>query len=404
MKIQSRTITFFLWGLVLVSRVLINMEGTGGISPLAIYYSSSVLLLFWLIFIRLNTSVISKKSPLLLWGIAFVLYAVIFGKIFSNPMLTELIDFNFIAMIIFYVLMFGMASYLKSEEKIIVFLKISYFVLLFCIFVLTISNWNGLIGIKDLVMNLFGGYTRSRLSFGFYHPNVAANIALCIILISSILMQYNKRKINYYVVDIFMIYVILSTASRSTMCALILFVIIQLFSSISRKISNRILKSIFIFLFLLGVVFLFLFSSDDSIEKLFEISNRSYNFIYNIPVLIKSGRFMIGLGFIGSGDFFQLSHYNTFYVDNYFLYVLMSTGLIGLIFVSSFILYLFYNLCFKVKRYDKLTYLTGGIFLTNLFSSLGETCFMYPSFTSCFVYTVLYLAVINYKRDYMEGE
>ena len=50
------------------------------------------------------------------------------------------------------------------------------------------------LSINELVNNFFKGYTRERYAFGFYHPNAVANIALCIILLSILLMVENGKR------------------------------------------------------------------------------------------------------------------------------------------------------------------------------------------------------------------
>lgn len=71
-------------------------------------------------------------------------------------------------------------------------------------------------------------------------------------------------------------------------------------------------------LLIVAVILIISVSNSDLITNIFIASNRSYNFIYNLPVLVSSGRLFVGLGFIGSGEFMQLTQYNTFFVDNYF--------------------------------------------------------------------------------------
>ena len=48
---------------------------------------------------------------------------------------------------------------------------------------------------------------------------------------------------------------------------------------------------------------------------------------------------------------------------------------------------------------DSFKRLTLIVFGINVFSSLGETCFMYPSFASCFSFTVLYIAYACSKEQ-----
>lgn len=76
----------------------------------------------------------------------------------------------------------------------------------------------------------------------------------------------------------------------------------------------------------------------------------------------------------------------------------MSTGIIGLIFISCFMLFILKRLLNQSSN-DSFKMLTLIVFGINVFSSLGETCFMYPSFTSCFAFTVLYIAYACSKEQ-----
>lgn len=389
MKIKSNKVVYFLWSIVLISRILISMENPIGISPLWIYYISSSALILWLIAIRKIKNNKKYNYRNAFWLIAFIIYVILFGKILENDQLKELIDFNFGAMFIFYLIVFLMADYLDSNKKKIEFVKNSFWILAITTIIISLLNWHMVLSINELVNNFFKGYTRERYAFGFYHPNAVANIALCIILLSILLMVENGKRKIYIIIDIIMCYLILVSSSRTSVCALILFFVLYMYSNLKQKIFNKHWKVLINTVLIIILGLLLLISNNNIAESLFVVSNRSYNFIYNIPILIKSGRFLIGLGFIGSGEFYQLHVYNTFFVDNYFLYVLMSTGLIGLVFIVSFIIWLCYRLL-KGKN-NSMKKVVAIILGVNIFSSLGETCFMYPSFISCFVYTIIYL-------------
>lgn len=391
MRIKTETIAFSIWCVILFSRILINQEISMISSPLKIYYISSALLIVFIFLQWIRERKKLKNSPLLFWGAAFFLYIVLFGKVLVNNNLKDLTEFTFNALLVFYMLVFMMASYIGSHEhREIAFVKTTFWTFTFGIVLSAVLNWDGKLGFSELISNIFGGYTRTRATFGFYHANAAANIALCVIIMSSYLIRVSKKRLLYIAIDMLMTYIILATASRTALSALILFGMLLAYSAFLNRVKSNSEKNILTAALVLVIVLLLLFSSESGIEGLFKLSNRSYNFIYNIPVLVNSGRLWIGLALIGSGEFYQLSQYNTFFVDNYFLYILMSTGIIGLIFIVCFMIYIGKNL---VKRIDGTNFgkLTLIVFCVNVFSSLGETCFMYPSFTSCFAYTVLYL-------------
>lgn len=395
MKIKNSTIISFLWVAVLVSRIFINMESSFLPSPLYMYYICSALLIICIVTDRILSHNTLKKGSLLWWSIAFILYSVVFGVIFANKKLSSLISFNLLSMITFYILIFAVASYFNNTQKVYTFVKISFWTLTTSMLFMMIVNWDGNFNFGELVSNVFSGYTRTRAAFGFDHPNSTANIALCIILISYILLLKSQKneKIILIVIDCIMLFVILESASRTSLFALILFVVMCLFCHFKKRIKSRKGSFAIYALLIVAVILIISVSNSDLITNIFIASNRSYNFIYNLPVLVSSGRLFVGLGFIGSGEFMQLTQYNTFFVDNYFLYVLMSTGIIGFVFICAFIVFLIYKLFNKKYGYNQLKQIVGLILLVNIFSSMGETCFMYPSFISCFVYTVLYLSL-----------
>ena len=399
MKIKTETITFSIWCVILFSRILISQDSSVISSPLKMYYISSTLLIVFIFFQWIRNSKKLRPNPILFWESAFGVYVILFGKILVNNSLMDLTEFTFNALVIFYILVFIMASYIKDSKcRKVTFVKITFWTFTIGIIFSAVLNWDGKLALGGLISNVFGGYTRARAAFGFYHPNAAANIALCVIVLSSYLVCENKKKSIYFIIDIFMIYIILATASRTTLSALILFFVLLIYSRLMNKIKSNNKKRGLIVGLILIVVLLFLFSSENGIAGLFTLSNRSYNFIYNVPVLEKSGRLWIGLGLIGSGEFYQLPQYNTFFVDNYFLYVLMSTGIIGLIFISCFMIYILKRLVNQSSNdsFEKLTLIVFGV---NIFSCLGETCFMYPSFASCFAFTVLYIACASSKKQ-----
>lgn len=397
MKIKAETISFSIWSVVLVSRILISLDDSLISSPLSLYYGSSIVLIAWIVFIKIKTQNFLKRGSFLFWGSAFCVYLILFGKILVNENLKSLTAFTFNAMAVFYILVFIMAAYIDNEHKKNMFVKVSFWTLVVGVFFSALINWDGKLQGTELISNIFQGYTRERSAFGFYHPNTVANIALCVIILSAYLMKENGRKKHYIVIDAFMIYIILAASSRTTLSAVILFLILVLYETLLKKIRNKNERRFWTAILSIIVILLLMFSSENGIEGLFKLSNRSYNFIYNIPVLANSGRLMIGLGLIGSGEFYQLAQYNTFFVDNYFLYILMSTGVIGLLFIVSFMIYLCKRL-FVGSSNVPMKRLTLIVFIVNVFASLGETCFMYPSFASCFVYTTLYIAYACHKE------
>lgn len=235
MKVKTETITFLIWCVVLISRILISLNNGLISSPLGLYYGSAIVLIVWMIFLKIKNRKLLKISPFLLWEIAFGAYLLLFGKIFVNASLKSLTSFTFNTMLVFYILVFFMSAYIDNEHKKTTFIKVSFWTFSLSMILSSVLNWDGNLQFSGLISNVFKGYTRDRASFGFYHPNTVANIALCVILLSAYLMKNDKKRWGYILVDIFMIYVILSSASRTALSALVLFATLIFYDNLLKK-------------------------------------------------------------------------------------------------------------------------------------------------------------------------
>lgn len=392
MKIKLNSVVLFLWALLIIIRINISLEIPIIDHGTTVYYIISYALTT-ILFINCFASRSFKPPKEIIIGlILFIFYALLFGKILVNQSLMEEISYNFYSSLTFYIVIFLMAMYIRKQTKYLVnYISVSYYVLSFSILVIFIANIDNVQSIGALISNVFLGYERTRSSLGFIHPNYAGNIALCSILMSSFYLKNKKNKINLcvLVLDLFFIYCLFLTSSRTSITGLILFIMTYIIFSNYVKIKSKKLKIVIVFSAVLFAICLLLFSSADVFNKLFLMSNRSGNFLVNIPILVSNHRVWIGLGYIGAGEFANLS-YNTFLVDNYFLYVLMSTGIIGLLFVVPFTLVLAKRI-FQKKDVSQMDLIIRSIFIVNIFSSMLETCFMYPSMVSCFILSVLYL-------------
>lgn len=139
-------------------------------------------------------------------------------------------------------------------------------------------------------------------------------------------------------------------------------------------------------------------SQFDKISDVFVSSYRFANFTENLPYLNTVFKIVFGLGFIDAQDFGAgttgLGH--TFYVDNYFLYVLLTLGVLGL---AIFILLIyrfgkrFLEYCRNINDTEAVVMIS--ILMGHLFSSIGETSFLYYAFPSTALYFSCYLAFLG---------
>lgn len=246
---------------------------------------------------------------------------------------------------------------------------------------------------------------RYRLVFNFNNPNTVGNIAACMMVVYFLFLSWTRNHeektfgrtlkilIATALAAVDMI-VLLSSGSRNSMVTLLIFFFALFYFNVTdfRRISERqktILKAIII---AVGVVIIYVTVFSSAFE-MFETSGRLRSFEVNIPLVLREGRFLEGLGLMNPGLFGRGRV--GYIVDNYYLYVFMETGIIGLIMISWLLIRLTKKV-HELRITDQPFYVTlSSAFLAWLVSGMGETCVIYPYFPSSLVFFVVFLVFVS---------
>ena len=246
---------------------------------------------------------------------------------------------------------------------------------------------------------------RYRLVFNFNNPNTVGNIAACMMVVYFLFLSWVKhyeeksfgRTIKILIATVLAVVdmlVLLSSGSRNSMITLLIFFFALFYFKATdfKRISERqkgILKGIIVVLGII-IVYITVFSS---VFEMFETSGRVKSYAVNVPYVLQEGRFLEGLGLMTPGLFGRGSA--GYIVDNYYLYVFMETGIIGLIMIS----WLLIRLTKKVHKLritnEPFYVMLSSAFIAWLVSGLGETCIIYPYFASSLVFFVVFLVLIS---------
>ena len=188
--------------------------------------------------------------------------------------------------------------------------------------------------------------------------------------------------------------VLLSSGSRNSMVTLLMFFFALFYFRVTdfKRISKRqksVLKAIIVVLGIF-IVYITVFSSA---FEMFETSGRLRSFEVNIPLVLREGRLLEGLGLMNPGLFGRGRA--GYIVDNYYLYVFMETGIIGLMMIS----WLLIRLTKKVHELritnQPFYVVLSSAFVSWLVSGMGETCVIYPYFPSSLAFFVIFLVLVN---------
>lgn len=125
--------------------------------------------------------------------------------------------------------------------------------------------------------------------------------------------------------------------------------------------------------------------------SLFVSSNQLRSLITTLSVLDTPLKILFGLSVRSSGRF---SIYNT--VANYYLYVLLTIGAMGLIVIGICLFVIGYYLHKSIfQRQGSVYMIAFAIFVCHTISGLSENCILYYIFPSSLIYFTMYFCLLR---------
>lgn len=315
-----------------------------------------------------------------------ILYILLFTFVFTN---SEIIEFTYkyaLAYLAYVILVFSFSLYMYIQGIALQVIRHTFYLISIFLIVCFTIHINE-VNILRIVTDFFLA-ERDRVSFGFVQANTTAELCIASLALSLIMNRVTREngvKVKKYkrwiiaVINILIILMLIITASRGGILAAAslygtyYFMILE---NKKQKISIKRLRKCIIIAFLLLASLFFYFEFIAS--NVFDISYRIRNFTVNIPTLINSNRLFIGLGFADKGVFGNSRHIaGTQYTDNYLLYVLVSTGIIGLVIILTYSTILVLRIRSQ-KRTDSKIGILSCLVMVAVFS-LTEADFINPA-------------------------
>lgn len=349
------------------------------------------------LFLNNRMRVISASSVAVICILS--LHTILWGKVFVNDQITALIDSLYQSQIMFMLILVVTLFLIRKYDLLYDFIKISFLVLLSVLFVQFIINISDL----DLsnIVNIMSKDKRTRGDFGFGHYNTLGAACVCELILSSILNKHSSRfiRIVIYGGRILAIVMLLCSASRSSLTSLAVFLIVYLSIGINelnlskkQMVIIKFVRAILVF-GLISLVFLEIDFNEILIE-----SQRSLVFNHALPLFLNSGRVLLGLGFAsntayGTGE----TPYTTYWIDNGYIYYLITTGILGFMLIISAIVIIFVRL-YKMRReiFGKYVF---SLFVMYLYGSLFEvTIFMSGAIVNYIYLPIFIITMSNVQR------
>lgn len=352
---------------------------------------------------RVDEGRLNKNLTMILFFL-FIVYLLLFGVFFKNETYSVLISQNLKQYVVWTLLVFFVTWFTiryKCYEQTVKILYFAVSILAVVLYIIYFDNF----GILKNLGNIFVADTsaRYRQTFGFSHANNCADFCLLGISLSLLLRSmFVKKNIFWFFTDIVKVIMLISTSSRGNIIGLFILLCGYVYVNIEyilKKVNKkqlRYLKRGFIFICIIGIITYLKITKTIDFTELLVMSNRSYNFSINIPILFSSDRLLYGIGFVASSAFGTNAMHGSFtFVDNFYLYVLLSTGIIGCIMMGIIIFVCLNGLIMYKNKLSQFYKCLLVIQFMQLFIAFFESEIFTHVFPSSCVYSIILFSVIG---------
>ena len=322
-------------------------------------------------------------------------YLVLFGFVFINPPMEQYTKAMVLRQGLFLATVIATVLFAHRNNYFMEVVFISFWIVAGVLLFQFITNINDVAQIN--IGNIFNISSRTRVNFGLGHYNYLGMLCSCEIILAIWLRKFgNKNRFPLFIIALSLV-MLLGSASRNAIFGLVVFFLIEFYFSLEKYAFRKVYK--FIIQVSLGIIVLImalLGDSNVSLNGLLLDSNRLTLFSVALPTFFKSNRTWIGLG-LASGEIYgqNLTPYKTYWLDNGYIYTLITSGYIGItIYVVLIILFLLSYRKLK-KRNNEMGVLTIATFSMYLFSALFETTLFNGGVLLNYLLLPIFLMLLN---------
>lgn len=300
-------------------------------------------------------------------------YWVTFGFIFVNPPMEQYTKDMVLRQGLFLATVIATALFAYRNNFFVEVISASFWTIAVVLLFQFITNINDLAQID--ISSILNVSSRSRVNFGLGHYNYLGMLCSCEIILGIWIRKFkNKNKLSLFIIALASV-MLLGSASRNAIFGLIVFSLIEFYFSLEKYVLKKVYKFI-IQVSIGGIVLIMALFGESrvSIDGLLLDSNRMTLFSVALPTFFKSNRTWIGLG-LASGEIYgqNLTPYKTYWLDNGYIYTLITSGYIGITIYVALIILFFISYWKLKKQNNSMGGLAIATFSMYLFSALFET-------------------------------
>lgn len=342
--------------------------------------------------------IITKKlTEFKLASILLVAYLVLFGFVFVNPVMKKYTESIVLRQGLFLAVVISTALFACRHKLLSEIITTSFWTVAIVLFYQFVTNIDDVSKIN--MATIFSTSSRTRANFGLGHYNYMGMLCTCEIVLGIWLLKLKKKQKSVYWVMALAVVMLLGSASRNAIFSVLVFALVGFYVNLDKYAMKKTYK--FLARLAIGVLVLFaaLLGNDSlSIDALLKNSNRMTLFDVALPTFFGSTRTWTGLG-LASGEIYgrNLTPYKTYWLDNGYIYTLITSGYIGAIIYLTLII-LFLRTFWKIKKRAPITgNLASATFCMYMFTALFETSLFNGGVLINYLWLPIFLVVLDYK-------
>lgn len=328
--------------LYFITAAILLLDVTNNFPMISLLRKIKYVLIFFIFLsaLRERSFSIDKHSMFVL--VFLYLHTVIFGYIFINPDVSELTATHAREMLIYLVFLTLTVEMIERKKCYVAFLEC--IVAAFAVFFV----WTGVTHFGHFVNPIYFPMAliksgRIRSDFGTASPNYLGYYAFVACIFYYLLWTewktnnlITKKKMGaLLIVAFWTVCMLLSTGSRSSIISLLIFAAVCFLTQF-KGFSKKKRKAVIVFCLIAATVVLIC-----NWQNIWSQSNREANVSVNMPVFQEMNATWTGMGYVESSGFYgDVYGYDTFPVDIYYLYIFLTTGVIGSVLIFLPLIYI----------------------------------------------------------------
>ncbi len=388
-------------GLLYIATIGLNMlSRTDNFNVGALLNIRYVYLLLLLLYFFSSFGGVVPGRPFIMMSFLMV-HSVLFGFVFINGQVKALTNDHGKEMIIYTLLIILTSYFVWTQDIFFDFMAWNFWTMAVILLRAGITHTSHFVN-PVLFVHVFSSNHNLRSTFGFGHANFTGNICVFTLIYSVFLLEDIRKegKVKYMledryvkailITDILIGEILLSTQSRTSVLAGLIFAGIYIFYNWNDvfKLSYR-SRAMLSYIAVLLIVFFIISGGPASV---WEGAHRSDNITVNYP-LFKLFSPWTGMGYIPPYGFYTKAYgLDTFALDIYYLYIFFSTGYLG---TGLIVCLLVSTLVFVITiKNEGNKVLALALYASMLITGIGQTnMIVYTLLPSMINWTILCLEV-----------